>query len=117
MVRGPMVVHVLDKDLLGTHDDLGTVELDLRPLAEREEVDYGEVAIPEPFRGAVAITASFRAVGTKSCRLSAASSVTSGAQGPSASSGRRLSIVKRKPAPALAAPPAAAGARGGGELY
>jgi hypothetical protein len=47
--------------LLRKPTPLGKVRVDLRPLLQSAELDLGEVAIPPPHRGVLALTVSFQA--------------------------------------------------------
>jgi hypothetical protein len=58
-----MEVQLFDHAVIGKHEPLGKVLVELQQLLDHEEIDLGEMPIPAPHRGVVSLSISFRPVG------------------------------------------------------
>ncbi|KAJ1638917.1 hypothetical protein T492DRAFT_165393 [Pavlovales sp. CCMP2436] len=65
-----MEVQLYNHALLGKHEQLGRVLVELGALLDRDEVDLGELPVPAPGTGVLALSLSFRPSGVGSRRPS-----------------------------------------------
>lgn len=58
----PMEIALFDHATIGKHEPLGSVHVNLNMLVDQDEVDLGELSIPPPHQGVLAVSLGFRPV-------------------------------------------------------